>query len=404
MKLEELPEYEYPKVALCPSAWLDAEKAFSLGLSLDGLLYSMGYINLIAFNNFYFDNVQQAKDDFLNFYSFHNFTSLLDYFNAISVDLSTVYSSSEFNNVSNAVQLSHNGSTFLGKFISAYHICHVYALNPATVNWFTYNFLTAKLTDKTLGISGGRMGWIISMNEIWNLQLLSTAGIYLEPFTINGIYISTKRVVALKSNSICTESSDSEDAMFSCLARCYNNFYETEFNCKSLHFQTSKSALLNKNQNAINFCNFYDKVPNGKNQTFREFWTSGESYKLSENIIKNCQPDCPRRCDRIFYESRLHMTIKLTDFELGNISRMNSSYIVIYFNMNAVFEGGMWVLREVSTFSFIQMVNNVGGALGLFIGGTIMTAAQLILFFANYMLEKKRKKNIAPLAKAYPVQ
>lgn len=376
----ELSEYDYPPIALCSTTWLDEDKALSLGLSIDGIKYSIGYIYS------YFNSTEQGKRNFLETYSLRNFTSLLQYYESISIDLKTIYSETEFRNTQNAVFLSHNTSIFLGKFLLTYHMCHVYSLKPATLaSWFTHTYLRAKFANQskpkvTKSSAPGR--WLFSTAEILNVHFAPLKFIHIEPFTLNGMLITAKRFLALSSaDAPCVEFPKSEDYnMFSCLASCYNKIHQAKFDCKFFRLSTTFEA-----DHPHSYCHHDDSNLQLNNLTFDEFRKTSASYEVNEQILKACRQTCPRKCDRIIYESTLHSTIKYHDFESANA-------IQIYFTLNAMLEGGIWFSKQVDTYSFVQMVNNVGGALGLFIGGTIMTVAQLILFFIDYFLQKRKNK------------
>lgn len=108
---------------------------------------------------------------------------------------------------------------------------------------------------------------------------------------------------------------------------------------------------------------------------------------FEEEIEKQCSKECPPTCERISFTLSLQWEKQLSKTLDGEFANM--TYVEFYLDHRGVSESGILTLVEVNAYSFTELINNVGGTLGLFIGGTIMTVAQVILFFVNYCVEKK---------------
>lgn len=310
---------------LCPEYWLDAEKALSLGLSLEGLKYSLGYIDRTRLAALMFKDIEKAKLDFETFYIFKNFTSLLEYYRMVSVDLETVYSKRQFSNIHNAVLFSSNESRLIGKYIYGKRMCHVYSLKPATLDWFTNNVLTAKIVDKSMGISEGLNGWVFFTEDILKLQLATTIQTYIEAFTKNNVLIMTERVFALNA-----ESEAKNESVYSCLALCYNQRFKKKFGCKKFNFCNHFESA-----NFLNYCNYYDVSPYFDNLTMSDIWASIDSGQLNALIMEECWTKCPRRGDRTFYSSWLTYSRPLRKSKLQNSNQTNFSFVEISLIHNA---------------------------------------------------------------------
>lgn len=57
----------------------------------------------------------------------------------------------------------------------------------------------------------------------------------------------------------------------------------------------------------------------------------------------------------------------------------------------AIYDKGILAFVEISTYSFTELMNNVGGTFGLFLRATLMTFTQAILFWIERALERKHQ-------------
>lgn len=117
-----------------------------------------------------------------------------------------------------------------------------------------------------------------------------------------------------------------------------------------------------------------------------EFRFASVEELLQPEVHEKCLDKCPRKCERTVYQAMVQQVLPL---------RMNKSvhstdtyYIGIELEHSALRDGGIITMTEVTKYTFTDLVNNIGGTLGVFIGGTMMTIAQVILFFVVYGCEK----------------
>lgn len=99
IKRNSSDSYELPPISICPSAWLDDEKAPSLDLSSDAIEYSLGYID--TYPKIRINDIKKAKTKFLNICNLLNFSSMHEYLKAVALDFKTVYNMNAFNNYTN---------------------------------------------------------------------------------------------------------------------------------------------------------------------------------------------------------------------------------------------------------------------------------------------------------------
>lgn len=188
--------YDIPTVAICPAAWMDTNKALAVGVSEEALKYSLGYID--NWSGMQLNNITNAKNDFLNFYYSKNFSSLLDYYKAISIDLTTVNSSAQYENATAAVKLGDNQSYLIGKIFISFDICYAYAFSPNDRSLYTTTSASIKFYDKTNDIVTILPGvWLQVLTNI-NFQCAQIPAIYLPSFTNNKILISARKFATLK--------------------------------------------------------------------------------------------------------------------------------------------------------------------------------------------------------------
>lgn len=106
----------------------------------------------------------------------------------------------------------------------------------------------------------------------------------------------------------------------------------------------------------------------------------------------NCYDECPSKCERVFFDVSIISESKLADADYEHITESrfagNMSIAALNIVHNAVGEGGVMTYVEVNTYSFIELVNNIGGTLGLFVGGTLMTIVQATVFIVTVAVEK----------------
>lgn len=71
----------------------------------------------------------------------------------------------------------------------------------------------------------------------------------------------------------------------------------------------------------------------------------------------------------------------------------------IYLLNQAPLQGGYMSFTEVSTYSFDAMIGNIGGILGLWLGASIMSFIQILVFLFTWCFARqlnKRQKVSAP--------
>lgn len=120
------------------------------------------------------------------------------------------------------------------------------------------------------------------------------------------------------------------------------------------------------------------------------FFMSADNAAIDAMAANVCVKQCPRTCDKIVYETILQTQQHNVESDLElTLRQENASVLKVHLKRKNAYQGGMVVSTDVFTYSSTLLVNNIGGALGLFLDGTLLTVAQLVLFFVSYALKPR---------------
>jgi len=240
-----------------------------------------------------------------------------------------------------------------------------------------------KLIDRTEGV--------IKPDSTWYMFLSTDADIlYSWPTTVPA-WTSTRiqiKAQRIKSKSIskarCLDEKkvNKQYSSDACMADCESRSYKEEsLNCQIYWMSTKERGRL------PNFyCNQLDTP------TLPGFLTE-KAIGINAQYAKACEKECPPECDRMTYEGTVKATAEIpTGEEQKSLNNWNKTETLFYIYHDAVISGGIITYNEASSYSFIELVNNIGGTFGLFVGGTVLTLAQLLLFCCSYHIEKRKEK------------
>jgi hypothetical protein len=111
---------------------------------------------------------------------------------------------------------------------------------------------------------------------------------------------------------------------------------------------------------------------------------SEEFYKMIDAIINNiCLSSCPLECDSVTYELSLS-SMKFSDGN-ENITGFNAYYA----------DSTYTTITELAKQEFLDLISNIGGNLGLFIGISFLSFAEIfeLLFEIVFILFQKKSSN-----------
>lgn len=433
--MDRKPAYEYPPLILCPPWWFDYEVARSHGLHSAALTYSLGYG---TFPFTYFDDrlkllfddesgslekllqsekiaklndtlmrisevLEQGKEQFFEFYRRNSFSCVTDYYKYIATNLTQKDEDAENSSLhlSGCSGCDQSEGEF-EKVIYNNAVCYVIPLKKATATSVDQpTIVEIRNIDRTNGVIDANSG-------AWLMDFASTVGpsgpsIRLEAFSSYNVKLTAQRMIMLKGNPACNNTDVAGKAANEqslCVDKCIADLMHT-LGLKHESLMTnscSPDQLLN---NFDAFATISHQLPkiieiatevndlNATSEADIEFMRllganiTESSYRLMDKAIPQCYEECLPACDRTVYD----ITLDSTSMKGGKPK--NESSIVLQIKHSAIFQGGIMTWQEVTTFSFSEFVSNVGGTLGLFLGCTMMTVAQVVLSLINYGLNKR---------------
>lgn len=359
-----------------------------MGLTADAFKFSLGYAD--SFPGLRINNYTQAKEDFISFYNTHNFSSLLDYYKATSLDLPVVNSSDAFNDLKMGIKVGDMKSAFIKKIFMSFEICYAYISKTTGRSLYTKANAAIKFVDRTKDIASISTGLWIQLVTDLDFQNTLFPPIYAPAFTQNKILVSTERYVTLdKRDAPCVPNNKVPDTYeaFSCAVECQNKRYLELIKCQLFRYCTASAA-----KGPTRYCHLAEKLAY-KGWRLGDFKASEENEKITQECLKLC----PARCDRVIYQASLQWQTTKEDEE-RELSPKNSTapkktLVEVFVDHIANYEGGTLTLMEVNTYSLFELISNVGGTLGLFVGATLMTFVQLIGFCVECVVEKLCKRS-----------
>jgi hypothetical protein len=136
---------------------------------------------------------------------------------------------------------------------------------------------------------------------------------------------------------------------------------------------------------------------------------------VKENIVNICEKQCPLECDTIRYDVSTSFS-KFSNEKLVELYKFISEYNNTYYQFNPLFikltskdfddfiilsiyytESGYTSISQLPKMDFFDLISNIGGNLGLFIGVSFLSFAEIIEFIIEvvYILfERNRSKRV----------
>lgn len=331
----------------------------------------------------------EARSNFLDIYAKHGFTDVVQYYKAIAIDVAPVDNdkdilSYDHNNTVPAYFIDDTADDFVPArkvYLPGKAICQEFNFAPAkgrTAMLAGPPILHTKWVDMTYGFMAKNSSRRCELHLSTGLDALYAFPSMVEPFKDMQVEIKVEKVVHLnrQSDPCFVNEMDKSYSGTKCLFICANDLYMKDKGCKLFYIETEDSQLT-----PADSCNFYD-FEDPSNATVTDAWLVA--------VGSECTYRCPRRCERIVYYASVKGEAELPLATPSSFLPNVSIYQITVLH-DALNSGGILALKEASSYSFTELVNNIGGTLGLFIGGTIMTLPQIILFFVNYMLERRRR-------------
>lgn len=402
MEPQEL--YEYPPLVICPAAWYDSKKARALGFSPDAVKYSLGYFAGIL-PDLPVSQRENAKNQFHTQYHKLKFSSLDAYLKAIAVDFKRVKSMAEAlgTNDTSSVYLC-TGCTDIQKLFFDRGICYVVQLSPQ-------NASSSRGSD-----SGGPMIWMGMQDhsdgtvpamylDRWRIYTVPSnnatmkysvaAPVFLENSGMHFLAVTAQHFVNLKDGD-CVDN-DQVPQYYS-PDHCYATCMHANKSDGCSMFQDHPYAPNTPQLHPTAYCNKFDYSSSGFNK-FANMAAPGQQIALSLES-QSCVKRCPQKCERTIYQIHLQSSISQTSvsravMEVNATSPVwNMSIVYLITAHQGLIQGGILTMKQFSTITPAGFISNVGGALGLFVGATIMTLAQVIMFLIKTLIDKMKYRKL----------
>lgn len=385
MKLNGSVNYDSPAIAICPAQWVDVTKASKLGLTPNALKYSLGYTGIHPYLSP--SDIERGRSDFYTLYKDRNFSSLVNYYKGITIDIENVALFEDFQNAPAAIRISDLNSPFIGLFYVHYQICNVYELHTLRRRLSQPPRIRVKLVTKSEGIDSTAPGlWIHFKNDL-NMLLSPFSQIFLSAFTRSKIIVSATKFVSLtkpEARCLTFDEAGSNYSEATCACKCRNRRLK-----ELIQVGMFQNSFVSDFLSPWDTANYMDLVMNNS-MTVSKFMGT----KAAAIIHSECDEECPPACNKAIYQLNVQWQQILSDSELIaagmiNVTQRNMSYFEVLFEHTARHSGVITFL-EVVTYSFTSLVTSIGGTLGLFVGATLMTFAQVIFFFIDYARTRMR--------------
>lgn len=359
---------------------------------MDALSYSLAYYD--DFDNLSVTDVVMARHEFFDFYESRNFSSLLQYYRAITNDPTTHDDIPSLIHVPGSFFLctgcEHNN--FTTHFVN-FGMCYTIYLSPSfPVSGDPFNRKQAAiaLEDRTRTLFSISQRWLVHACPHFNVLNPKCRSVTVKSPYQNKIQVSVSEFTTIDTASNpCQTESDPEYPTDQCWAWCQSQHHRRTVGCEMFWLSLAPEGA----QNLTDFCNYFEPTPG--NRTLTQYFAAAEETLGDPDEIK-CFENCEYPCKKISYHMTLDAQYHLQDSDQWGLrevikKRPNLSLVFLEVSHSAVLDGGVTVWTEVNTYYLSQFISNIGGALGLFVGGTVMTLAQIIMFFVHRCLDRKVK-------------
>lgn len=377
-------DYKIPPMLVCPREWFDVEKAKELGLSNDALLYGLSYLRDVY--PVQVADYTRAKDEFVSVYTRHGFESLLDFYRTISNDLAPFASAPNATSTftCRGCEIRKPGSTILEQ-----DFCYVFRFNPVERGLGVYSATRAimlRFKAKSQNLVQSSLEWPLYFNPFPSVLFSVYPMLTVRPLYDNVIKFQEHKLVTMNSiESPCSQADPHRpNPSATCMAQCHNELYKRKLGCGLLWLYNGRRPL-------AEYCNTLNKVQLG-NRTLDQFFASAENAEIDNAAADICVARCPRECDRQMIDAVSQMHYSLGEHATAEALQENVTLIKISVKHGGVFQGGVVEFHEVSTYTLTQLVTNIGGTLGLFVGATMLTFAQLFMFVLEFLMKCRNEK------------
>lgn len=396
-------EVQYPKISFTFKhfvEWINLTKVYQLNFDLNSFLYTVSYFCKV--HTRLYINVTDANEKLKKIMIQNGITSLYDLGLKISVDhLKQIQKQQKFTklftsdgvlgfilntiagetNSSWLAQISHYSyykirvktfsnfefSLFNKQFLKYYN----YSLSDEYRNFYSY---VAKYYDYTLKNPLSSFPFNVNPSESFDGIFSVDVSQSNYEFRLKGTYFNWH----ISRNKNCKFVSNFD---LECVSQCWNEYRLASVTNCQLYFVPNKlTETENEGRNFDNLC-YFDQDLLTDNQTGLEI------------CVQNCSSGCKR------WKYDVSQTIFPKQIDDRNASNDVSGYIgIIYDNRE-----NMLMISQVPSFTWDDALANIGGLLGLWLGGSLISFIQIFYFFCCIPMQKSFSRKLISRRNNVPI-
>lgn len=355
-----------------------------MGLSTEALKYSLSFVD--RWFEHQIQDTKAAREEFLAFYKARNYSSLLEYLSDISQDLRLKSKSGGSHTWYECRACAPNMPELAERTILAEQFCYIFHMKPMEHGFGMYSgirWIDIQYQSKTAGLLGDSDDWGLYFSKELGILVPINPPLTIRTFRQNTVLLTIQKFVSLnRSNSPCRASTDVNAGKpywsVKCMTKCHNAVFRKYRGCGLLWLAQSRLEMTPEDT-----CNQADRIP-PENWTLQEFLSTPLNEHIDAVAATDCVKQCPRRCDKFIYSTILQMQENYLESDVKSAREVNATLLKVSLRHGNVYQAGTVISEEVYFYSFTELINNVGGTLGLFLGATLMTIVQLLLFCIKY--------------------
>lgn len=357
-------EYEHPKVAICPNAWIDEEKIEKFHLSLNAVYYALGFAFEVDNLTLSTKNISlvNGKIEYDNFVASHNITSLFDFYSAIAMksdNILCVSTISPFDCSSESKQVFFIDQVCYEPQLLKKDCTALTATPPAFLrvhNNYTKSSLWRKITGN---------------NELIINPEYKVFTPFLEKITLfKGSYIVVKivpkkyQMLNVPGKYACIDNDSYSQKI--CHHHCMEEMSSLKYaNCVRLSYFVDELHFFNQYQPCI--MSLLEQM-------------QGTIWDLDKSkTIGICVQRCKPSCTKTLYE----VSTTFKSMPSCSTSESDSTSVEIIYD---VCESGLETFSEYNRYSVESFIANIGGVLGLWVGASAVTFVQILMHTVQALL------------------
>lgn len=367
-----MEQYQFPNLALCPIVWVNESKVEQLTnqLSKNAITYAVSLLyNVSTVMNE--TNIKEARDEFITYLNSENYT-VMNFYKSLMDDHDKVFeiklSWMPGQNTCYRTNVQYAGA---GKFC---FVITFQSLYQAPLVYFPFSFVfryknVAKVSASNLFVDHESPPYPIVLmggeaNVKFSSQILELKRNIIYKMTIRASYSTRLRTTIYQCVQVTEE----------------NKLYSRQY-CQ---FQCVQHKLVEEKLVPCYRFGVSDNVTDSKPETYRLCTsldgTSSKAYFLTDSVSQialNCSlGDCLPFCEQWRYEATIFTE------PLGE----NNSAAEIHIVFNPV--DGILHTEEIFMYEWDTFVSNIGGHLGLWMGGSVLSVIQLVYYIAVFLGER----------------